>query len=229
MVSWFQGLQERWGRLTLAQIRRVSRLLADHADLIYRLADRVERGAARPRLPKRLGVRQLAARVARAGREDDPVTWRVLAKRAELAEASERTPRTTPRALRDLGIALANLAEDVEDARAIPHRQPPPSPRGRRPNFPLAQLLAQGTKLGVADVEIARALARPGARWRRAGRPRLRRARPRGALGLGHQVGAGAGAETTLTPTIEKVRLCRGARLDPRIHGRCRGASLLKS
>jgi len=64
-VTWFEVLQERWGRLTLAQIRQLSRLLADRADLLYRLADRVERGAARPRLPKKHGVRQLAAHVTR--------------------------------------------------------------------------------------------------------------------------------------------------------------------
>lgn len=105
-VSWFRALQERWGHLTLAQIRQLRRLLGDHADVIYRLADRVERGEARPRLPKKHGVRVLAGRVARAGREDDPVTRDVLVRLGELAEASERWPRATPRALRELAIEV---------------------------------------------------------------------------------------------------------------------------
>jgi hypothetical protein len=160
-VSWFGVLQERWGRLTLAQIRDLSRLLADHADLLYRLADRVERGAAAPRLPKKHGVRQLAARVARLGRADDPVTRAVLAKLAELTGTSEQ-PRTSPRALRGLAIEVLALSEDVATARVLPRDQPAPTSRGRRPNAPLAWLLDRGTKLGVADVEIARTLAREG-------------------------------------------------------------------
>ena len=160
-VSWFGVLQERWGRLTLAQIRDLSRLLADRADLLYRLADRVERGAAAPRLPKKHGLRQLAARVTRLGRADDPVTRAVLAKLGELTGASEQ-PRTTPRALRGLAIEVLALSEDVATARVLPRDQPRPLIRGRRPNAPLAWLLDRGTKLGVADVEIARALAREG-------------------------------------------------------------------
>jgi hypothetical protein len=160
-VTWFGVLQEHWGRLTLAQIRELSRLLADRADLLYRLADRVERGAAAPRLPKKHGVRQLAARVARVGRANDPVTRTVLAKLAELTEASEQ-PRTTPRALRGLAIEVLALSEDVASSRVLPRDQSPPPSRGRRPNAPLAWLLERGTKLGVADVEIARALAREG-------------------------------------------------------------------
>lgn len=160
-VTWFETLQENWGRLTLTQIRDLSRLLADRADLLYRLADRVERGAAAPRLPKKHGARQLAVRVARLGRADDPVTRAVLAKLAELAEASEQ-PRTTPRALRGLAIEVLALSEDVASARVLPRDQPAPPSRGRPPNAPLAWLLDRGTKLGVADVEIARALAREG-------------------------------------------------------------------
>ena len=160
-VTWFGTLQEHWGRLTLAQIRDLSRLLADRADLLYRLADRVERGAAAPRLPKKHGLRQLATRVARLGRSDDPVTQGVLAKLAELTGASEQ-PRTTPRALRGLAIEILSLSEDVATSRVLPRDQPAPPSRGRRPNAPLAWLLDRGTKLGVADVEIARALAREG-------------------------------------------------------------------
>ena len=160
-VTWFGTLQENWGRLTLTQIRDLSRLLADRADLLYRLADRVERGAAAPRLPKKHGVRQLAVRVARLGRADDPVTRAVLAKLAELTEASEQ-PRTTPRALRGLAIEVLALSEDVATSRVLPRDQPAPPSRGRRPNAPLAWLLDRGTKLGVPDVEIARALAREG-------------------------------------------------------------------
>jgi hypothetical protein len=161
VVESFQMLQERWGRLTLAQIRQLSGLLADHADAIYRLADRVERGAAAPRLPKKLGLRSLAARVARAGREDDPVTRAVLARLAELSEASE-TPRTTPGRLRELAMDLLDLAEGVETARVFPRRQPPPPSRGRHRSGPLAWLLDHAAKHGFADVELARALAQAG-------------------------------------------------------------------
>jgi hypothetical protein len=157
VVESFQMLQERWGRLTLAEIRRVSGLLADHADAIYRLADRVERGAAALRLPKKHGLRPLATRVARAGREDDPVTRAVLARLAELAEASEQ-PRTTPGRLRELAMDLLDLAEDVETTRVLPRRQPPPLSRGRHRNGPLAWLLDRAAKYGFADVELARAL-----------------------------------------------------------------------
>ena len=160
-VTWFGVLQEQWGRLTLVQIRDLSRLLAGRADLLYRLADRVERGATAPRLPKKHGVRQLAARVARLGRADDPVTRTMLAKLAELTEASEQ-PRMTPRALRGLAIEVLALSEDVATARVLPRDQPPAPSRGRRPNAPLAWLLDRGTQLGVADIEIARALAREG-------------------------------------------------------------------
>ena len=89
------------------------------------------------------------------------MTRAVLAKLAELTEASEQ-PRTTPRALRGLAIEVLALSEDVATARVLPREQPAPPSRGRRPNAPLAWLLDRGTKLGVADVEIARALAREG-------------------------------------------------------------------
>jgi len=161
LVESFQMLQERWGRLTLAEIRRLSGLLADHADAIYRLADRVERGAAAPRLPKKHGLGPLAARAARVGREDDPVTRDVLARLAELAEASE-TPRTTPGRLRKLAMDLVDLAEGVKAARVLPRRQPPPPSRGRHRSGPLAWLLDYAAKYGFADVEIARALKQAG-------------------------------------------------------------------
>ena len=90
-VTWF-------GVLTLSQIRELSQLLADRADLLYRLAARVERGAAAPRLPKKHGPRQLAKLAARVGRGDDPVTRAVLAKLAKrtgdaavLAKLAKRT------------------------------------------------------------------------------------------------------------------------------------------
>ena len=149
LVESFQMLRERWGRLTLAEIRLVSRLLADHADAIYRFADRVERGAAAPRLPKKHGLRPLAARVARAGREDDPVTRTILARLAKLAEASE-TPRTTPGRLRELAMDLLDLAEEVATARVFPRRQPPPPSRGRHRSGPLAWLLDRAAKHGSA-------------------------------------------------------------------------------
>ena len=99
--------------------------------------------------------------MARLGRGDDPVTRAVLAKLAELTEASEQ-PRTTPRALRGLAIEVLALSEDVATSRVLPRDQPARLSRGRRPNAPLAWLLDRGTQLGIADVEIARALAREG-------------------------------------------------------------------
>jgi len=137
------------------------RMLADHADVIYRLADRVERGVAAPRLPKKHGVGPLVARVARVGREEDPVMRAVLARLAELTEASEQ-PRTTPGRLRDLAMDLLDLAEVVETARVLPRRQPPPPSRGRHRNGPLAWLLDYAAKHGFADVELARALKQAG-------------------------------------------------------------------
>ena len=161
-VRWFRDLRERWGLLTLAQIRQLSGLLAERADLLYRLADRVERGAAAPRLPKRVDLRQLAGRAARVGRAEDPVTRDVLARLAGLAEASERWPSATPRLLRELALGVLRLSEEVATSRALPFRQPPPPKRGRRPNVPLAQLLDRAAKLGFADIEVARALEREG-------------------------------------------------------------------
>lgn len=161
-VIWFRELRARWGFLTLAQLRQLSGLLAARADLLYRRADRVERGAAAPRLPKRDDLRQLAGRAARVGRADDPVTRDVLARLAELAEVSARWPSTTPRALRELARGVLRLSEEVATSRALPFRQPPPPARGRRPNLPLAQLLDKAARLGFADVEIARALEREG-------------------------------------------------------------------
>ena len=69
---------------------------------------------------------------------------------------------TTPRALRGLAIEVLALSEDVATARVLPRDQPARPSRGRPPNAPLAWLLDRGMKLGVADVEIARALARAG-------------------------------------------------------------------
>ena len=57
-VDGFQILQQRWRRLTHAQLRRRSRRLANHAGVVYQLADRVERGAA---LTRKHGVRRLVA------------------------------------------------------------------------------------------------------------------------------------------------------------------------
>jgi hypothetical protein len=42
MVNFHRLLRERREILTVAQIRAMSRLLADHADAIYRRADRAE-------------------------------------------------------------------------------------------------------------------------------------------------------------------------------------------
>ena len=90
------------------------------------------------------------------------MTRDVLTRLADLAEASERWPRGTPRALRELAVEVLRLSEEVATSRALPFRQPPPPKRGRRPNVPLAQLLDKAAKLGFADVEIARALEREG-------------------------------------------------------------------
>jgi hypothetical protein len=70
MVNFHRPLRERRGILTLAQIRAMSRLLADHADAIYRRADRAERGEDRARTCTRDqgGAREPAVtRVARDG------------------------------------------------------------------------------------------------------------------------------------------------------------------
>jgi len=56
----FHLLRKRRGSVTLAQIRRMSRLLADHADALYRRAGRVERGAVAARVPKALSLAALA-------------------------------------------------------------------------------------------------------------------------------------------------------------------------
>src|SRR5262249_10920558 len=63
-------LGERRESLTLAQIQRTKKLLADRAEELYRRANRVERGTVAPRLPKALS---LAARWRReAGTRDQP-------------------------------------------------------------------------------------------------------------------------------------------------------------
>jgi len=52
------------------------------------------------------------------------VTRAVLAKLAELAEASE-PPRTPPRVLRGLAIEVLALSEDVASSRVLPPRATP--------------------------------------------------------------------------------------------------------
>ena len=136
----FHLLRERRGVLTLAQIRRMSRLLADQADALYRRADRVERGAVVARVPKTLALAALARRVAQVGQGDDPVTRSTIDRLIEIAATIEgRT--TTPAAIRTAAIEVLRLAEDVAGARDLPHWRPPPGHRGRHPNIPLDSLL----------------------------------------------------------------------------------------
>jgi hypothetical protein len=125
----FHLLRERRGVLTLAQIRRMSRLLADHADALYRRADRVERGAVVARVPKTLALAALARRVRQVGQGDDSVTISVSARLVEIAATIEGKA-TTPAAIRAAAIEVLRLAETVMGARDLPHWRPPPRPRG---------------------------------------------------------------------------------------------------
>lgn len=159
-VHMFRLLRERRGILTLAQIRRMSRLLTAHADALYRRADRVERGAVAARVPKALSLVALARRVGQVGQGDDPVTRATSERLTELAATIEgRTP--TPRRIRAVAIEVVRLAEVVIDARYLPRWRPPPRPHGgRHPNVPLDTLLHYAAKRGITDAELADELAR---------------------------------------------------------------------
>jgi len=161
VINVFRLLRERWGKLTATQIRRMSRLLDGGADALYRHADRVERGAAAPRVPRKHAIPVLAAGVARAGYNDDTVTQAVLVDLAALTEAIAKQPSATPWVLRHAAQELVRLSEVVANARSLPRRVAPRSPRGGRyPNVPLERLLCLGAKHGHADIEVARGLAR---------------------------------------------------------------------
>jgi len=159
-VHLFRLLRERRGILTLAQIRRMSRLLVDHADALYRRADRVERGAVVARMPKALALAALVKRVRQVGQGDDPVTISVSTRLVEIAATIEGRA-TTPATIRTAAIEVLRLAETVTGARALPHWRPPPRPRGgRHPNVPLDSLLHYAAQRGITDAELADELAR---------------------------------------------------------------------
>jgi hypothetical protein len=159
-VHLFHLLRERRGVLTLAQIRRMSRLLTAHADALYRRADRVERGSVMARVPKGLSLAALARRVGQVGQGDDPVTRSTVDRLIELRVTVEGRA-TTPAAIRTAAIEVVRLAETVSDARSLPRWRPPPRPRGgRHPNVPLDSLLHYAVKRGITDAELADELAR---------------------------------------------------------------------
>ena len=111
-IHMFHLLRERRGLLTLAQIRAMSRLLADHADALYRRADGIERGAVAARVPKALSLAALAKRVGQVGQGDDPVTIATSARLSALAERFDGRP-ATPASLRATAIDVLQLSEDV--------------------------------------------------------------------------------------------------------------------
>jgi hypothetical protein len=161
MVNFYRLIRERRGILTLAQILTMSRLLADHADTIYRRADRAERGEVAPRLTREHALAALATRVRRVGQEDDPVTRSTCARLAELG--ATKSPATV-REIRALAIELVRLSEVVAGARHLPFWKPPYRPRGgRHPNVALESLLHWATKHGVSDADLASELDRQGA------------------------------------------------------------------
>lgn len=158
MVNFHRLLRERRGILTVAQIRAMSRLLADHADAIYRRADRAERGEVAARLTREHALTALATRVRHVGQEDDSVTRATCARLAELGAGK---PSSTVREIRALAIELVELSEVVAGARHLPFWKPPYRPRGgRHPNVALERLLYWATKNGVADGDLARELER---------------------------------------------------------------------
>ena len=158
MVNAYRLFRERRGILTLLQLQALHRLLVDHADAIYRRADRAERGEVASRLTKEHSLAALATRVRRIGQTDDPVTRATCARLAELAA---RRPPTTVREIRALAIDLMALSRVVEDARYLPRWRPPYRPRGgRHPNVLLDSLLRWATKNGVEDADLALELER---------------------------------------------------------------------
>ena len=160
MVNAFRALRERRGILTLAQIRRMSRLLAARAEELYRRADRVERDDAPARLPRVLSLATLARRAARVGQIDDPVTQSATARLAEIAGVLEGRA-ASPTTIRRAAIEVLRLAADVADARAWPRWRPPPRPHGgRHPNVPLENLLDYAARHGISDAVLADELAR---------------------------------------------------------------------
>jgi hypothetical protein len=159
-VYLFRLLRERRGVLTLAQIRRMSRLLIDHADALYRRADGVERGAVAARVPKALSLAALARRVGQVGQGDDPVTRSTVDRLVEVAATLEGRA-TTPAAIRAAAIEVLSLAEAVAGARDLPRWRSPARPRGgRHPNVPLDRLFRYAAKRGITDAMLADELDR---------------------------------------------------------------------
>lgn len=152
-------LRERRGTLTLAQILRTRRLLADRAEELYRRADHVERGTAAPRMLKGLSLAALARRVERAGYRDDPVTSSTCTRLVELA-ATIDGKSVTPAMLRSAAIELLDLADAAEGARYLPRLRLPPRHRGRHPNVVLDGLLRFAARRGITDAELATELER---------------------------------------------------------------------
>jgi len=163
VVDLVRRIRERRGNLTLAQIRHMSRLLTDRAEELYRRADRVERGTATPRLPKALSVAALAARGARAGQADDPVTRSTCARLVEIAATLDGRS-ASPREIRAAAIGLLDLADDVDGARYLPRWRPAARRRGRHPNVVIDGLFRYAARNGITDAELASELDRQGVR-----------------------------------------------------------------
>jgi len=151
------------GDLTTAQLRFLRRLLVDAADVLYRLADRTERGE-RVRVPRGL-LDDLADQAARVGPADDAVIARALAVIAELRREHRirRRARRSPTAkeLRAEAMRLMTQVDEVERAQRAP-RVPggrPSSTVGRPRNNFLDRIFEYATKKGIPDAELARALA----------------------------------------------------------------------
>jgi len=132
LVRW---LRERRGSLTLAQIQRTRRLLAEHAEELYRHANRLERGTAAPRFPRALSLAALARRVEQAGQADDPVTRSTSTRLADLAAALDGRP-ATPAAIRaSAAPRFATRSSTLDDRqlhrtlRRSSHRGAAPAPR----------------------------------------------------------------------------------------------------
>lgn len=160
MVNAFRVLRERRGILTLAQIRRMSRLLADRAEELYRRADRVERGDVAGRLPRALSLVALARRVGQAGQVDDPVTRATTTRLTEVAGALEGRA-VSPAMIRWAALEVLDLAENVARSRAFPRWRSPARPHGgRHPNVPLDNLLRYASRRDISDAELADELAR---------------------------------------------------------------------
>lgn len=161
VLEYFRTLHERRGDLTSAELRELHRRLTSAADVLYRLADRVERDA-RVRVPRR-PLDDLADQLARIGPTDDPVTEPIHAAIAELRKRLRDRWPAPVRELRHAAIRLMDLADAVLDARDAPEhpsrRRRAPARIGRPRNRILERILELATKWGIRDAVLARALA----------------------------------------------------------------------